>query len=266
MQVQPQKPVRVQRKGVTFLTDPASAGTSVRFAFTERTGGVSAQPYASLNMGGNTADEPSNVLENRRRLLDAMGAPDLLETLIHPAQVHGSAVARITASSPVPEPWVNQACDSVVCTVADQAVLLVFADCVPVVLAAPGGFAVAHSGWRGTKARIAALSLEALCQEAGCTPDEVSAYIGPHISASAYEVSEELAADFVREFGSAAVPSHRHLDLSACIRLSLEQAGMPAQNVVDCQECTASQTDRFFSHRAEQGRTGRHAAVAFMRG
>lgn len=266
MMVRPEIPARVLRKGVAFLTDPGSAGTPVRFAFSERTGGVSPQPWASLNMGGNTADDPANVRENKRRLFDALGARDLLDTLVRPGQVHGSAVACITPSSPDPEPWVGEACDAVVCTVPDRAVLLVFADCVPVVLAAPRGFAVVHSGWRGTKARIAALALDALCRESGCAPDEAAAYIGPHIGAAAYEVSQDLAEEFVGEFGPFAVPAHRHLDLSACIVASLEGAGMPADNVADCGLCTATETGRFFSHRAEHGRTGRHAAVAFMRG
>lgn len=264
--VLPKTPERLVHDGVALETDRSAAGTGVTFCFSERLGGVSRGPYASLNMGGSTEDDPANVQENRRRLLAALGAEDLLGSIVRPGQVHGDAVARITdPASPIPE-WVGRSCDGVVCTVPNVVPLLVFADCVPVVLVAPGGFAVVHSGWRGTYAQIARTAALALMEEAHCTADEVSAYIGPHISAQAYEVSEELAQRFSDRFGSQVVPYPRHLSLSRAIALSLGSLGVPQRRIVDCNLCTATLTDRFFSHRAEHGNTGRHGALAFIRG
>ena len=104
-----------------------------------------------------------------------------------------------------------------------------------------------------------------LAREAGCDAGELAAYIGPHISREAYEVSIELAETFEGRFGPTARCGERHLDLGACIAASLGEAGLEASRIVDSGLCTASLTGRFFSHRAEHGNTGRHAAVAFMR-
>lgn len=263
--VLPQTPQRFVHDGVALETDRNAALTGVTFCFSERLGGVSGAPYASLNMGGSTDDDPANVRENRRRLLRALGAEDLLDAIVRPGQVHGCDVARITTpGAPIPD-WVATSCDAVVCTVPDVVPLLVFADCVPVVLVAPGGFAVAHSGWRGTYGEIAGACARALVEEAHCAAGEVSAYIGPHIAARSYEVSEELATRFADRFGSQVIPTPRHLDLSAAIRASLEGAGVASERIVDCGLDTFELTDRFFSHRAEHGLTGRHGALAFMR-
>lgn len=263
--VLPQTPERLVHNGVALVTDRSAAGTGVTFCFSERIGGVSPSPYASLNMGGSTDDDPANVRENRRRLLAALDAEDLLDAIVRPGQVHGCDVARITdAAAPVPE-WVRTSCDAVACTVPNVVPLLVFADCVPVVIVTRGGFAVAHSGWRGTYGEISKAAALALMEETGAAPGELAAYIGPHIAASSYEVSPELADQFVARFGDAVIPTPRHLDLSAAIRASLAAVGVPDERVVDCDLDTYELTDRFFSHRAEHGRTGRHGALAFMR-
>lgn len=253
---------------VTLLTDPSVPGR-VTFAFTERAGGVSEPPYASLNLGDRCGDDPARVAENRRLALAALGAEDLLANLVVPRQVHGDHVVFVRSAEPASlaasRAEAEAGADAVVCTAPGVPVLMCFADCVPVVLVAPGAFAVAHSGWRGTLARIAARSARALCAEAGCGPDELVAYVGPHIGADDYEVSEELAARFAGEFGAAAVPAPRHLDLAAAVRSALAEAGVGAGRVIRCDVSTASATGRFYSYRAEGGTCGRHAAVALMR-
>lgn len=255
--------------GVTLLTDESRPG-GVTLAFTERTGGVSSAPYSSLNLGALCGDDPSRVTENRRRALAALGAEDLLANLVSPRQVHGDHVVAVRSADPAAlaasRAEAEAGADAVVCAVPDVPVLLCFADCVPVVLVAPGAFAVAHSGWRGTIARIAAKTVRALCDEAGCEPRDLLAYVGPHIGAADYEVSDELAARFVAEFGPAVVPEPRHLDLAAAVVSALAEVGVAEKNVAVCDLSTASATDRFFSYRAEAGMTGRHGALALMRG
>lgn len=252
--------------GVTLLTDPASG--RVAFGFTERTGGVSQGEYASLNLGALCGDDPGRVRENRARALAAVGAAEVAGRLVSPRQVHGDAVTCVRSADPAELERARERAqagsDAVVCTVAGVPVLMCFADCVPVVLTCPGGFAVVHSGWRGTLARVCRTAARALAREAGCEPCEISAYVGPHIGAADYEVSEELLGRFVDEFGPFAAASPRHLDLARCVRSALEEAGVPAASTVVCETSTASATDRFFSYRAEGGRCGRHAAVAVM--
>lgn len=260
----PSTPERIVVDGVALDSDLSTVASGVTFCFTERTGGVSTGPFASLNLGYKGGDDPACVDENRRRVLCALGAPDLIGGLVVPNQVHGDTVAVVRGDGVLP-PCLAEGADAVVCTAPDRAVMLLFADCAPVVLVAPGGFAVVHSGWRGTLAGIAGKAARVLAGEVGCGTGELSAYIGPHISGEAYEVSAELLGTFEERFGSVARYGERHLDLAACIEASLGEAGLDRARVVDARLCTATLTDRFFSHRAEHGNTGRHAAVAFMR-
>lgn len=260
---------RYQSGEVTLLSDARVAG-GVTFAFTERGGGASEAPYASLNLGDACGDDPARVAENRRRALEALGAGHLAERLVNPRQVHGDVVVRVASGDEealaAARAAARAGADAVVCTVPDVPVLLCFADCVPVVLACDGGFAVVHSGWRGTMARIVAKAARALCEQAGTTPERLSAYVGPHILARDYEVSPELAARFAEAFGPGVIAGERNLDLSAALAVTLEEAGVPADAVAWCADSTASETARFFSYRAEGGTCGRHGALAVLGG
>jgi YfiH family protein len=259
--------VRYVSSGVTLLGDTGCPG-GVTFGFTERTGGVSRGPFSTLNIGGSCGDDPSCVSENRRRVLDAIGARDCAGALVMPHQVHGDVI--VTVDEPAParvaeaRAAASAGADAIVCTVAHVPVMLQFADCVPVVLAAPSAFAVVHSGWRGTLARISGKATVALASAAGCAARDVTAYVGPHITVGDYEVSPELAATFSSEFGNMVVRRSRMLDLSYAIRRTLEDEGVPAGSIVDPELSTASNTDRFYSYRAEGGTCGRHGAIAYL--
>ena len=252
---------------VTLLRDP-DAADGVAFAFTERAGGVSEGAFASLNLGSRCGDDAGRVGENRRRALAALGADDLVGRLVCPRQVHGTAVAHVRGSDPASlaaaRAEAEAGADVVVCTAPEVPVLMCFADCVPVVLTCPGAFAVAHSGWRGTLARVAAVAARALCAEAGATPDSLSAYVGPHVGPGDYEVSPELAARFSDAFGPDVVVGERNLDLALAVRAALAEAGVGEGRVAVCEESTFSHTDRFFSYRASGGACGRHGALAVL--
>ncbi|WP_117205165.1 polyphenol oxidase family protein [Paratractidigestivibacter faecalis] len=258
---------RYQAGRLTLLADGAVPG-GVTFAFTERTGGVSEGRFASLNLGDACGDEPSCVAENRRLALAAIGAEAWADSLVAPHQVHGDHVVRVTSAEPeellARRREAREGADAVVCTVPHVPVLLCFADCVPVVVCAPGGFAVAHSGWRGTITRIAAKAVRALMDEKGCAAEELRAYVGPHICAGDYEVSSELMERFVGEFGPAVDAGERHLDLGLAVRAALVETGVPEGSIASCDDSTASNVGRFFSYRAEEGRCGRHAALAVL--
>ena len=255
---------------MTLLSDEKPEG-GVTFAFTERTGGVSAAPYASLNLGDRCGDDPAAVAENRRRALAAIGADACAEALVTPHQVHGDTVVVVRETSgPAHDEAVRLAgagADAVVCTAPDVPVLLCFADCVPVVICAPGGFAVAHSGWRGTIARIAQKTAGVLMAETGCQASDLRAYVGPRIGGVDYEVSAEMVRDFSAEFGEGVlvgVAARRKLDLGYAVACALTDAGVTRNNLAMAPGSTASSTDRFFSYRAEHGVCGRHAALAVM--
>lgn len=263
---------RYESCGVTLLGDTLSPG-GVTFAFTERTGGASAGIYASLNLGSRCGDSPEAVATNRARALEALGAGAFASNLIEPKQVHGDHIVtvRSNAQTELEEARreAQEGADAIVCTAAEVPVLLCFADCVPVVLVAVGehpGFAVVHSGWRGTLARISAKAARVLSQETGCASTEILAYIGPHILGQDYEVSSELIETFEAEFGAIARAegTERNLDMSACIIKALEGEGLGRNTICDLELSTATNLDRFYSYRVEKGSCGRHGAIAYM--
>jgi YfiH family protein len=150
---------------------------------------------------------------------------------------------------------------------ADTPLMLCFADCVPVVLVAPGrprAVAVVHAGWRGALTGIAGEAARRLAAATGHGTDQLVAYLGPHIGECHYEVGDQILSQFAEAFGSIAAARGR-LDLGAVVSQSLNGVGVPFSSQVRSSLCTAERTDAFFSHRAE-GPTGRHGAVACILG
>jgi YfiH family protein len=237
--------------------------------FSERSGGVSEPPFASLNLASHVGDDPERVDENRRRLLAAAGLGQLIERLVVPEQVHSDVVALVgeadvgrgaraaTGRSPV------SATDALVTVTTDVPLALCFADCVPVVLVAPGfGVAVAHAGWRGALASIAGKAASALAEAAGCATGELIAYVGAHIGPCHYHVDDEIMSRFLSTFGTVARADSGGLNLDAAVTISLVDAGVSSCSIARLGTCSAEATDRFYSYRAESQRTGRHSAFA----
>jgi YfiH family protein len=203
--------------------------------FTTRRGGVSEGPYASLNLGMWTDDDPGRVRRNRERVRHAAGA----QRLAQGRQVHGNRV--IVDGEDVQE------ADGQVTTESGVAAIVLVADCLPVALAGPGAAGVVHAGWRGLAAGV----LEAGVAALGGGP--VAAAIGPGIGPCCYEAGDDVRA----VFGS----DGRTLDLKAIARRRLVEAGVA--EIHDCELCTACDPQRFFSHRRDRGLTGRQAGLAW---
>ncbi|HVG68121.1 MAG TPA: polyphenol oxidase family protein [Gaiellales bacterium] len=232
----------------------APAGVSV--AFSGRRGGVSDGPFSSLNLGALTADRPANVAENRRRLVDAVGGDG--ETATMAWQVHGADVREVTAEPssgiflrPGEEPFPKS--DGLVTSVPGRTMTLLTADCLPIAIArADGGrLALLHAGWRGLEAGIA---------EAGATAvgGEVLAAVGPGAGPCCYEVGEDVASRLRARFGDDVVHDGR-ADLWLCAERALRQAGVESVSVAG--ECTICSPERYFSHRRDNGVTGRQGVV-----
>jgi YfiH family protein len=139
------------------------------------------------------------------------------------------------------------------------------ADCAPVLIADPrsGSAAAVHAGWRGTLGRVAAEGVRALVERHGARPSDHLAAIGPSIGPCCFEVSRELAVRFRDELGPAA-GNPRNLGSRVDLWLANEQilrgAGLPRRRIEVLGRCTSCEDDVFFSHRRDQGRTGRHLA------
>jgi YfiH family protein len=228
----------------------------VRLAFSTRSGGASDGPYATLNLGASTADRPEAVAENRRRLLESLELRPA--RVVTAGQVHGSAVAVVT------EPGLVRNHDGLVTRVPGLPLAVSAADCLPILFTAPGAVAAAHAGWRGVVAGIAETTLITLCQTAHAAPGDVHVHLGPCIRECCYVVGPEVATLFPgearREF-----EGRTYVSLPAAVILRLRSAGVPAESIADVGACTSCEATRYFSHRREEGLTGRHWGVAAVR-
>lgn len=254
--------------------DLFDAREDVTFAVTTRRGGVSAAPFASLNLGAHVGDDDAAVAENRERLSAFTGVA--AEALCLGGQVHGTRVAVVE------EPGGRfEKTDALVTALPDVPLMILTADCAAVALYDPvrAAVGIAHAGWRGTLADIAAVIIGVMRGRFGTAPPELLAAVGPSIGPCCYQVGPEVTDAFYAahpdiapdilsppDFASAGsfegVNDDRSmLDLWTANRLMLERAGVPPQHIEVSGSCTACNTDRFFSHRAEKGRTGRFAAV-----
>jgi len=228
-----------------------------RVLFSTRRGGVSTGPYESLNLGRLTADDGANVDENRERLAALVGRPR--ERFMYGRQVHGATVRRATEPPGPARPAVEE--DGQATALPDAAALVFVADCLPVMLVAPGAVAALHGGWRGLAAGIVAEGVAALREVGG--RGAVIAAIGPGARGCCYEVSEEVQAAFAGAPGARV--GERNLDLPAIARHRLAEAGV--ETVHDTGLCTiCGGEELFFSHRRDGGLTGRQAGVAWRDG
>jgi polyphenol oxidase len=237
-------------------------------AFSTRAGGVSEAPFDGLNLGVFTDDELDAVLENRRRLAAALGfAPDRVAIA---RQVHGAELA-VHAGPQAPSPFAEPGSpipevDGHVTAEPDLALLVFVADCVPVALSGPGGVAMLHCGWRGlassgrTSNRTAGGSATAgLVADAVAATGATDAAVGPSIGPCCYEVGEEVL-DAFAGLGRG-IAAGRMLDLPEVARRLLLEAGV--ERVETAGLCTSCESDLFFSHRRDAGRTGRQAGLVW---
>jgi YfiH family protein len=219
--------------------------------FSTREGGVSEGPFASLNLGRATADEPERVDENRRRLCAEVGAD--LDALTMNYQHHSADVLKARPGAR------GDRADGLWTDERGLPLLALAADCLPIALAQANGsrpaLAVLHAGWRGLLGGIAASGVAAV------GGGLVSAAIGPGIGPCCYDVGEEVAARFRRAFGLGLVQGGR-LDLWSSAERALRAAGCVRVDRVDV--CTACNPDRFFSHRRDEGLTGRQGVLAYI--
>lgn len=256
-------------------------GPAVRFPFLERLGGLVAL-FTSRHAGNFSllvGDDPAAVAANRRRALALAGVRP--EQALLAGLVHGARVTRVDAPAPGTGPGAPAGdavglvpeTDALITDRPGLALVVTTADCTPVYVVDPVRRAIglAHAGWRGTAAAIAAGTVAAMEQAFGSRPQDLHAVIGPAIGACCYEVDEPVAAVFRRTHGDqpgwllpGRRPGHWQLDLPAANRDQLLAAGLPAAQVAVAGICTSCRVGEFYSHRAESGRAGRQAAILML--
>ncbi len=250
------------RHGLRYFSFDSFDSGVVQAVFT-RQGGVSPKPWASLNVGGTVGDQAERVRENRQRAFASLGLD--AATLFDVWQVHGKNV--VIAEAPHPPQSPHLRADAILTDKAGVSLFMRFADCVPIILYDPlrKVIGLVHAGWMGTVGGVVWAAVEAMQARFGTQPADLQAAIGPSIGPDHYAVGPDVVTQVRQAFGEdasallATIEGGMHFDLWAANRLLLERAGVRQVEVAGL--CTACHLDDWFSHRAENGRTGRFGAL-----
>ncbi|MFB6259452.1 MAG: peptidoglycan editing factor PgeF [Thiohalorhabdaceae bacterium] len=238
-----------------------TAPPQVRLFATTRGGGHSQPPFDSFNLGSRVGDDPAAVAANRADLRAGLGLPAEPGWL---EQVHGTRVTRVTSDGPdQPE------ADAGIVAGTGAVAAVLTADCLPIVLARADGTAagVVHAGWRGLAQGVVE---EAVATLAG-DPSELYAFLGPAIGPEAYVVGDEVRNAFTSSafedllaFQPGEAGWRANLYLLGANRL--KRLGVEPERISGGGFCTYSDSQRFFSHRRDNGRTGRMATLVWIEG
>lgn len=269
--------------------------------FSTRAGGATTtfrpdQPAGELNLGFTPFDEREVVMANRQAFVAAVAGKSM-PALVTMNQIHSSLIRRIEIRRIEKPDAALLKGDGLMTDEPGVLLGIQTADCIPVLVGDPENRAVAafHAGWRGTLKRIVEAGIGRMRLEFGSRPEDLVAAIGPGIGQCCYSVGEEVGAEFESQFAyaselfrdvydsdpvkekypllfmTARAPGHSdigpslHLDLVEANRRQLLDAGLENRNIFVSGECTSCRSDRYFSHRAEDGFTGRMLSVIGIR-
>ena len=259
--------IRREAGGVPYYTFSAFAEhAEIAHAVFTRLGGVSHDPYRSLNVGHSVGDDPRAVEENHHLVQEALQVREI--DVVTARQVHGNNVACVKTRD---RGRVLPDTDALITGDPGVTLLLRFADCVPILIydVQRRVIGLGHAGWRGTAAKIASRMVSTMIDSYGSDTANMIAALGPAIGSCCYAVGEEVVEAIsgslpdwqgaIRPWGN----GHFSLDLWEANRQQLMNCGI--REVEIGRLCTACHADEFFSHRAEGGHTGRFAALAGIR-
>jgi polyphenol oxidase len=243
-------------------------------AVTTRHGGVSVAPHATLNMSFSRPDDPAAVVENRRRVYAALEIPP--ERVVQAGQIHGDDVLLVMEAhagrGALDRESLLPPADALITRQPDLYLLACFADCVPLLFFDPvqRAVGVAHAGWQGTAKQIGAATVRAMSQSFGSRPADLLVVIGPSVGPCCYNVWPHVAEQI-----RAALPMQPQVlirrddqiffDLWQSNLETLLACGVQRERIEVSRICTVDHAGRFFSHRADQGMTGRFAAIIGLR-
>ncbi len=251
------------KNGLKLFVPDSLSNEEATVVFTTRVGGVSEKPFDSLNLALHTEDEMAAVLKNRALVSDGLGAD--IDNLTFTQQVHGNKVVWISKDmvgagarsfdTAVPET------DAMVTDLAKVALVVLSADCLPVVLVESGKNLIGaiHAGWRGTLSKIVGKTVEMMV-EAGADVSAIKAFLGPAIGECCFEVGTDIYDRFSDAFRLPSQVGSPRLDLVALNETILKNAGVKPENIDNIGLCTVCRQDLFFSWRRD-GATGRQGAA-----
>lgn len=253
-----------EKNGLKYYQFESFCEMGITHGFFTRLGGVSPEPFDSLNMATTVGDTSENVLENLKRMFDVFGLN--LRTRYDGWQYHSRTViaAEVPRSPSVRYPL---RADGLITNRPEVTLVQRFADCVPVIFYDPvfKAVGICHAGWRGTVDNICSLTLKNMQKLYGSDPKNVLAGIGPSIGPCHFEVKEDVAGPFRQAFGNrfeeiCDLRSGRiYLDLWKANRILLEEQGV--RKIETAEICTVCHRDEWFSHRGDHGKSGRYGVL-----
>ena len=256
-----------QKKGIWFGVFPRLESLNIEHAFTCRFHGCSSVMPQSLNMALHVNDESGKVVNNRQKVASALGLDYTKITTCK--QVHGNNV-RVVTSDLVGSGAVDFAnsiddTDGLITDLANVPLMLFYADCVPVMFTDVNGkyIGLVHAGWRGSVSDIAARGAQLMMDTYGIKKEDLIAAIGPSIGPCCYEVDETVfkAAPKYEDCFITTSEGHWMFDLWSVNKKQLKAVGLKEENILCADLCTYHNSELFFSFRAENGKTGRMAAI-----
>lgn len=260
--------VPVTSGGVTWYRFPEKPLADTCHGFFTRKGGVSPEPWKSLNLSESVGDSRANVIQNRRFIFDALHRP--VESIYDVWQVHSTDVICVETPRDLTAPHLKA--DGILTDNPNITLLMRFADCVPILLYDPIRRVVGlvHAGWQGTVANIAGAAIAKMIDQYHSEPVDIVAGIGPSIGLDHYQVGVEVynKAEVylakVRNLVFHQTEDSCFFDLWGANSYLLRAAGV--KHIFQSGLCTACDIDNWFSHRYENNNTGRFAAVIALDG
>ncbi|SHK39470.1 peptidoglycan editing factor PgeF [Paramaledivibacter caminithermalis] len=262
---------RLESNNIVYFKIPSFEKSGlVKHCFTSRIGGISNKPYNSLNLGINTMDKKENILKNYELICKALKIN--IKNLVISDQVHKDNIL-VVEEKYKGNGLINDRCfneiDALITNKKCIPLVTLYADCVPIFILDTKRkiIALAHSGWRGTVKKIGKKVIYRMINDFGTKPNDCIVGIGPSIGKCCYEVDDYVidrfkdnyknTKDFIEDKGK----GKYLLDLWNANKVSLIEAGVPSNNIIISNICTQCNNDIFFSYRAENGKTGRMAAI-----
>ena len=244
-------------------------------AFTTREGGRSEGMFSSLNLSFNRGDQKEHVMENYRRISEAMGFS--LSHIVTSDQTHTTHVRLVgeeDAGKGLTRARDYSDVDGLITNTPGLLLATFYADCVPLYFVDPKhrALGLSHSGWRGTVQGMGAVTVQAMQESFGTDPMDLLCAIGPSICRDCYEVGQDVADAFAEKFAgqkeTILTPRGQgkyQLDLWEANRRILQMAGVRPEHIAVTNICTCCNADTLFSHRASQGKRGNLGAFLGIR-
>ena len=251
-----------QLNGIEVFSFEQFGFSKIPHGFITRTGGISPAPWQSLNLSTTGGDSRENVIENRKRIFEIINRP--VDSLFDAWQIHGNKIINVNAPRGLEN--LPDKADGLVTNNVNVTLFMRFADCVPILLFDPikGVVGIFHAGWKETLRKIVSRGVKVFLNDYHSNLNDIVAGIGPSICTDHYEIKDDVAQIVEKTFKKKTEEvltiskSGIHFNLTKANQIILQQSGVT--KIENSNICTACDTTKWFSHRGENGATGRFGA------